>query len=421
MTCAAPMLLLDAAALNLLLGVLFPIAGGWTLVLFLLTRLHRMTPKVPVAGRIEYQSEMISVIVPARNEQANIARNLDSLLAQDQPNLEIIVVDDSSTDATAQIARGYAESDRRITVISAGPPPPSWAGKTWTCHVGSGAARGGWLLFTDADTKHGRQSLSSSYAYASSLGLDLLSLVPLIELKGWAAKAVTPILGFIIMILYPIRSVNDPKSKLAYTFGSFTLIRRDAYRRIGGFEAVKGHIVEDRALGEVAKNAGIKIHIARGEHLVSSLWAEGLADIWRGLERVVSSSVAGKPAGGIAFAALSFAMWLLPLTVTLAILSLIGGGAPFDPGLYAILGLSFYSYAAFIASQGLHILRGYHAGKANLIFAPLGAVIFIGALLSTAYKTSTGRPLIWKDRAYRNLVPNSKGQQSRRERLSPDR
>ncbi|MBI2183620.1 MAG: glycosyltransferase [Thaumarchaeota archaeon] len=387
----------------LILTVLLPfIALAWTLVAVRLIRLRRSSPKIPVAeDRLDASSPLVSVVIPARNEEKNLARTLESVTAQDYPNIEVIVVDDASTDSTLSIARSYASRDKRIRVLEVDTHPEGWIGKTWACQQGAKEARGEWLLFTDADTNHAKHTLSSSYLYAKSLGADIFSLIPAIELKGVVAKSAAPILGSVIILLYPVRDVNNPRSSQAYTFGAYVLVKKEPYFRIGGHESVKDEIVEDRALGQKAKQMGLNLKVARGEHLVSSKWGEGAPNVWHGFERVFSSSITGHPLYGIGFAALAFCMWLLPfISLLTSLYAAVSGAYPQEPSLYAAMALSLYASSAFLTVQAVITRGGYWGGASRILLAPMGAAIFIGALLTTVYKTWRGKPLTWRGRKY---------------------
>ena|SRR5438128_7260282 len=164
----------------------------------------------------------VSIIVPARNEEACLALCLESLVSQTGIGFELIVVDDASTDRTAEIARSF----EGITVINAGPLPDHWTGKNNAMSAGAKAAKGKWLLFTDADTVHQPGSLARAVAEAEQHGAALLSYSPEQEVRGFWEKAVMPVIFAELAAAYPPKKVNDPASPIAAANGQYLLVSR---------------------------------------------------------------------------------------------------------------------------------------------------------------------------------------------------
>ncbi len=201
------------------------------------------------------ESPAISIIVPARNEEASLGDCLQSLVEQTGVAYEIIVVDDGSTDRTRQIVDGFAG----VAVISPGPLPPGWTGKNNALVAGVGAARGEWLLFTDADTAHVLGSLSRALAEAQENCVDMLSYSPeQIAVTFWE-MAVLPVVFAELACAYPPKVVSDPASPIAAANGQYILIRRDAYEAVGGHRAIADSLLEDVALARAVKSSGRKI------------------------------------------------------------------------------------------------------------------------------------------------------------------
>src|SRR4051794_5311204 len=157
----------------------------------------------------------VSIVVPARNEERNLPRLLPSLLGQRYPRYEVIVVDDQSEDATPGILTEWAGRDPKLRVIRGGELPEGWKGKPFAMHQGALAATGEWLLFTDADTDHAPLALSSTIAYAIAHHIDLLTILPQMELGPPSERLVMPIAVMGITALHPASRVNDPGSKVA--------------------------------------------------------------------------------------------------------------------------------------------------------------------------------------------------------------
>lgn len=243
---------------------------------------------------------IVSVIVPARNEEACLGRCLESLVSQEGIPFEIIVVDDASTDRTGEIARSFAGSeaasrlDRKaqasparamtsgdnkgtpqicahrreqyptVTVISAPPLPKNWTGKNNAMSAGAKMAKGKWLLFTDADTFHKPGSLAGALAEGEREGATLLSYSPEQEVQTFSEKAVMPVIFAELAARYPPARVRDPKSPMAAANGQYLMILRDVYEAVGGHARIASDLLEDVALARLVKSSGRKIWFRYG-------------------------------------------------------------------------------------------------------------------------------------------------------------
>ncbi len=202
----------------------------------------------------------VSVIVPARNEEASLGACLQSLTAQAGVNFEVIVVDDGSTDQTRKIASSFPE----VQVIEPGPLPARWSGKNNAMNAGAIVARGSWLLFTDADTVHLPGSLARSLAEANQRGVELLSYSPEQEVHGFWEKAVMPVIFAELAATYQLSDVKDPSSPTAAANGQYILISRNTYDAVGGYAAVATSLLEDVALAQAVKRSGRRIWFRYG-------------------------------------------------------------------------------------------------------------------------------------------------------------
>ncbi len=206
----------------------------------------------------------VSVIVPARNEEACLTDCLQSLVAQTGVAFEIIVVDDHSTDHTREIAASFPA----VRVIEAGPLPEGWTGKNNAVTTGARAARGEWLLFTDADTLHLPGSLATALKEVQEDGADLLSYSPeQIAVTFWE-MATLPVVFAELARQYSPSKVSDPASSIAAANGQYILIRRETYDAVGGHAAIAGSILEDVALAQTVKSSGRKIRFRYGANAV---------------------------------------------------------------------------------------------------------------------------------------------------------
>ena len=220
----------------------------------------------------------VSVIVPARNEEGNLATCLESLVAQVGVDFEIIVVNDHSTDRTAEIASSFS----KVRVIDAGPLPRGWTGKNNAVSTGARAARGAWLLFTDADTVHLPNSLSRALEEARENGADLLSYSPeQIAVTFWE-MAILPVVFAELARQYPPSKVSDPDSPEAAANGQYLLIRRAIYEGVGGHAAVASNILEDVALARAVKSSGYRIRFRYAADVVRTRMYRNFAQLREG-------------------------------------------------------------------------------------------------------------------------------------------
>jgi len=218
----------------------------------------------------------VSVIVPARNEEAVLARCLSSLICQPGVNCEIIVVDDHSTDRTREIAESFA-----VNTITADPLPGGWSGKCNAVWSGAKVAKGKWLLFTDADTKHTPDSIAQGLHEAEMAEAAMLSYSPRQEVHTLAERALMPVIFAELATTYPPRDVSDPNSPAAAANGQYLLIRREAYFAVGGHAAVARAILEDVDLARMVKRAGFKLKF-RLSDVVSTRMYRSFVQMWEG-------------------------------------------------------------------------------------------------------------------------------------------
>jgi cellulose synthase/poly-beta-1,6-N-acetylglucosamine synthase-like glycosyltransferase len=219
---------------------------------------------------------VVSVIVPARNEEACLAECLRSLVGQSCPDCEVIVVDDHSTDGTRAIAGSFA-----VRVIGADPLLPGWSGKCNAAWSGAKIAKGKWLLFTDADTRHSPDSIAQGLREANTYDAALLSYSPKQQVDSFAERALMPVIFSELAATYRPKDVCDPNSPVAAANGQYLLIRRDVYDAVGGHAAVAGAILEDVELAKLVKRAGYRLQF-RMSDVVSTRMYRSFPQLWEG-------------------------------------------------------------------------------------------------------------------------------------------
>jgi glycosyltransferase involved in cell wall biosynthesis len=216
-------------------------------------------------------------MIPARNEEANLQRCLQSLVAQTAPPFELIVVDDHSTDRTRSIAQSFPT----LRVLAADPLPDGWSGKSNACWTGAKLAKGKWLLFTDADTRHAVNSIEQGFCEAESSHAALLSYSPKQEVHGFWERALMPVIFAELAKTYRPQEVTDPTSPAAAANGQYLLIRRDVYDAVGGHAAVAHAILEDVELAKLVKRSGYKLQF-RVSGAVSTRMYRSFGQMWEG-------------------------------------------------------------------------------------------------------------------------------------------
>ena len=214
-------------------------------------------------SKIPEPAPLVSVLIPARDEETNIATCLESLRKQDYPNFEVLVLDDNSSDDTTNIVNRIAAADNRIQLIRGKPLPEGWAGKPFACHQLAKMAKGSWLLFVDADTTHASHMLRSLLALAFRLRSSLLSGFPRQLATSLPQKIAIPVLYFIIFSWFPLWWLQrSKKMRPSLAIGQLLLFPREEYWRIGGHKAVKSRILEDVWLGvEVNRHGGRQVAV----------------------------------------------------------------------------------------------------------------------------------------------------------------
>ena len=265
--------------------------------------------RAAVPGR----APLISVLVPARDEEANIGACLKSLLCQDYPAFEVLVLDDNSEDNTAAIVGDMAARDRRLRLLRGLPLPEDWAGKPFACHQLAERARGSWLLFVDADTTHAPHMLRSVLAIAMETKASLLSGFPRQLADTLPLKIVMPLMYFVILGWLPLWWLQRPGHiRPSLAIGQFMLFPAAEYRRIGGHKAVQSRIVEDVWMGIETNRRGGRHIVVDLSTVVSCDMYRSLAAAWGGLGRSIYSITAMMPAGLVGLVLAAYFFYVAP-------------------------------------------------------------------------------------------------------------
>lgn len=384
---------------NLVLATIMAgISGVWIYFLAYMSKSFRQAPTLESFDRSgATHSPLVSVILPARNEGNYIARCLDSLLAQDYANFEIIAINDSSTDMTGEIIRKYAAKDSRVAFIEAPSKPEGWAGKNWACHQGYLQAKGDILLFTDADTEHAPSTMSLAVGHLVSENLDALTAVPKLVCNDFWTKITLPGLATFLHTRFSPLRVNDPNTRTGYFFGSFFIITRSTYEAVGTHQGVRQELVEDGALGGKVKEGRFRMKMVRGENQIEAVWARDLPTLWHGLRRLMISVYYQNKSGAYMMAAAVLFILFVPFALLPYLpAATLANNISFN----ILLGLQLAAISLIIAATAVQCRRGVFENPAYALASPLsGALISFGFLSAIAVARKKGA-VSWRDRQY---------------------
>jgi len=355
---------------------------------------------VAASGTRGERGPLVSVIVPARNEAQNIARCLQSVCEQDYSDLEILVIDDNSTDDTPRILARVADNEPRLSVLAGAPLAPGWTGKNFALAQAASHAQGEWLLFLDADTWLEPGTIGAAIAHASERKLGLLSLVTRQELAGFWERVIQPVVLLVIALALPLRAINDSRRPgVAYANGQFLLVRSAAYEKAGGHAAEPASVVEDSALARAVKAAGFGVQLADGREFVHVRMYRGLQQTWEGWSKNSFLS-AGRRVRNVALLVLSISALILvpPLLLLVGLTELMSPNRA-DSGAVLTSAVAALQWAlAFYLTWRCEHEVGVPGRYA--FTAPLGAAMFNALLCYSAYRVLSGHGVSWKGRRY---------------------
>jgi chlorobactene glucosyltransferase len=256
---------------------------------------------------------LISVLVPARNEEKTIGICLASLLKSNYPHVEILVLDDNSKDRTYSIVQEFSEKHKNLRIIKGKKLPPGWNGKNWACHQLSHAARGEWFLFTDADTCHSPHSIKTAFEAARKSQSVFLTVIPGLITKTWAEKLVLPIIHFAFFVLLPYNIINfRGNCRLAIGIGPFLFIQKNCYFSCGGFEAIKTEILDDMALANRVKQRKERLCVIDGTELLTVRFYTCFREVWTGLSKNSFQAIGSSPHFLLGLSLLCYFLFIYP-------------------------------------------------------------------------------------------------------------
>jgi chlorobactene glucosyltransferase len=372
--------------------------GGILIVYWLHNQYHLDIVVEPITP--SSNAPLISVCVPARNEERNIRACVESILAQDYPNFEVIVLDDRSTDATPEILHQLATHNNRLKIIHGLVLPEGWAGKPHALIQASAAARGAWLCFVDADTFLSPNALSACYAKAIETRADMFTIMTFQLLGSFWEKVVMPIVMTALSVGFSPRKVNDPNSKDAIANGQFILIKRSVYDAIGGHESVKEQIVEDKAISEQVKWNGYRLIVASGYSVARTRMYTSLPEMWEGWTKNIYLGLSDRPSLmwlGVFGAVLSLITALvLPFWPLLGLVWYVRGGGWMA---LAVIAKSMIFWMIVIYARA-RVATGMRISPWYAMTVSLGAAMFAAMMFTSSWKGLAGKGVTWKGRRY---------------------
>ena len=378
---------------------------AWVYFFLYMLRSLKKSPKLESFNHLQNRTNdnylpKVSVILPARNEEKYISKCLDSLFEQDYPNFEIIAVNDSSSDKTAEIMYKYQNKSSILTVLNAGFKPAGWIGKNWACHQGYLRANGEIFLFTDADTIHSPSVLSLAIEHLIEQKLDALTVIPRLLCQDIWTKITLPLIWSISYVKYSPLRANNPKATTGYFFGSFYVIFRKVYEAVGTHEAVKSEIVEDGALGGIVKKAKFNLRVVRGEHYVEAVWARDFSTLWHGLRRLMIPLYHQDRINASLITIATFFLLLIPF-ISLFVFPFLSIMSNFNTSEKDILSLVNLNTIALIvlssAIQSKYIL--FNSSLYSLA-SPIAGTIICLAFLSSIIDAKKKEIIRWRGRGY---------------------
>lgn len=332
----------------------------------------------------------VSILIPARNEEANLPECLDRVLEQGDTVFEVCIYNDHSTDNTGMVVAEYAERDLRIRTVAPKELPPGWCGKTFACWQLAQAARGNWLLFIDADARLERDAVARMVAECRRREITFLSCWPRLVLGSFWERLLMPMLNFLVFTLFPTHfSLWSNSRVFGLAHGACICVRRGAYFRLGGHEVVWNSIFEDVELARYWREHGERGLCLDGMDIVSVRMYDSLDAIWRGFQKNFFPAFRSRVSFGL-FLAYSAACYLAPFALA-PVLWLTGQTAAATVCTVA---------ACLVVVTRLVQARRFQYPAWSAFLHPVSQGFLLALGLSSWWRVASGQGVSWKGREY---------------------
>jgi hypothetical protein len=342
----------------------------------------------------------VSVLIPARNEELSIGAAVEGVLRSTGVDLELIVLDDASTDGTAEVVRGYARKDARVRLATAPALPEGWNGKQYACHVLSSLARYELLCFLDADVRLAPRALARMAAFQRASGADLVSGFPRQETKTFLERLLLPLIHFVLLGFLPLAMMRRYAASPGFAAGcgQFMMTDRHAYQRSGGHAAIRTTMHDGLLLPRRYRSAGLRTDLADMTHLATCRMYRSAAEVWRGLSKNATEGLAAPSRIG-PFTLLLGLGQVLPLPLLLWMLWKAGRHA----GQMHRLPEACVVVAAAATAGYLPRLAAswrYRQSWRSALLHPLGIAVLLLLQWVSLIRKLCGVQATWKQRAY---------------------
>ncbi|MHB1253111.1 MAG: glycosyltransferase family 2 protein [Candidatus Humimicrobiaceae bacterium] len=355
--------------------------------------LYKDISRFKLPDKIVKKPPLVSILIPARNEETNIEKCIKAFLKQDYPKLEILVLDDNSTDSTYNIVKKISEKNKNVKVFKGKPLPQGWLGKSFACFQLSRYAKGEYFVFTDADTHHLQNSISSSLAALLNNGLDALCPFPREIMVTIHERMSIPFMNFVILLFMPLALIRKSKNPLFCTgVGQYLLFRREVYFGMGGHAAVKGKILEDVQITKKTKEMGYSYMIFDGRKIISCRMYKNFKQVFTGYSRFL-------------FSAFDYNISMLTIAIIFFILLFL------LPNIFFPIGLILYHWpreillSIFVQISIVSFIRMVNALRfkeklLDILLSPLSIVYIVFMAVNSVLQNKLGNGIYWKGRTY---------------------
>lgn len=336
----------------------------------------------------------LSVIVPARNENASLPLTLPSWLDQDYSESEIILIDDESTEGTAECAHSIASRLKRTILIIKGTLPPGWTGKLWVLQQGTNVSNGEWLLFTDADICHCPNLWRGLVTKAFIEQREMVSLMALLDTEGMWARLLIPAFVYFFHFMYPFEKVRESQSNISAAAGGCVLVSRRALDTIGGIAGHRNAMIDDLALARRIKQAGLPLSLSLTKSVVSIRPYRRLSDVWN---MVARSAFTQLRCSWLALIGTVLGMTILFLSPMAGIFAFIGQTvSPATP---------IISATTLLLMAGTYIptIQFFELGRSRVFTLPIAGTLYMAMTVSSAMNHLSGR-YVWRGDRSRNAL-----------------